>query len=854
MFSRLRLGKRKLISLRTRYFRLTLLVTIGITTVALFFYQQTTATQHSVAERLAIIEKDHDILETVKIDLVEFYRNIDLYLHDPSQGNHAEITERHITSALVKVSGLSSIHLLDSSEIEGVPEELANQLRELGNNITKLTALRMDITQQYPGVSLSAFEMAPPQQSVSNSLQILIDEIESGSLAPESSEIYPLLLKSHTLWIKQISQMRIYLANRLVSFNKDILFSQGSSLSDLHQQFLLETEMLAKLYTTEDSFEGESAIASVRQNAAEWFRLFQQVRLISESDKWRGDSHMMRNVILPLTDEISSSIFRIMRWMVAQEEHAAEQLREKTDALSTLLFSIISLFLLLTLGLLFSLDLMVFRPIASVAEALKSKAFNHETPTLITSKAKEIYQLTEAFQHMDEEISQRQHDLEHHALHDHLTGLPNRFMLTQRIEYQLLTAERNDKQFALFLMDLNNFKDVNDSLGHAAGDSLLIRVAAQLSESVRKADTVARLGGDEFAVLLPETSVEDAEMLARKILNVFEQPLLIDGNSIAIGLSIGIVNYPEDGRDTKLLMQHADIAMYHAKRHKTGFSYYSSNEDFYYANRLSLIADLNKALAEETLELYFQPQIELKTGKLSAAEALLRWDHPEHGQIQSEKIIELAEYSGIINKLSIWIIDKAIEQCARWHKKGCQISLSVNLSVQDLANQIFCQQVEPLLMRHGLPPHYLTLELTESSMMENPARSIDILNALSSLGIKLSIDDFGTGFSSLSYLKKLPVNELKIDKSFVLDMERNESDRVIVQSTINLAHNLGLAVIAEGIENTTLLESVSRLGCDYVQGYLFGSPKSSEAFLDFMEEPLNTQLTEHFAHPAIEPA
>ncbi|OOZ38943.1 hypothetical protein BOW53_13640 [Solemya pervernicosa gill symbiont] len=827
-------NKRNPPSLRTRYIALTLLLGLLVISIVLFFYSDAVSTKRQVTDELVGLNAKLNKLDGVRSNLNEIYRNIDLFLLDPTQGNHAEVVHHLISDSIIYTRQLNEEFQSERSGLASTASALGEQHSALRISVADLIDSRMDVNRQYPGLALSANEMSSPQQGVSNSFLILIAEIENGDFEPKSVELYPMLLKTRSLWLSQISQMRIYLANRFASFSNEILVTQAESLDDLHLTFLNNVDTLEALYANEDSFEGPDIVAMIANESSEWINIFQQVRKISESGKWRSDSHIMKSNLIPLTDDISASILSIENLLQTQEQSVAERLRKNTETLSTLLFTIVLLFLLYISAILFSLEWMVFRPISSVAMALRSKAFNIESPELVVSKSREIDYLVEAFHQMDEQVNQRENALEHQALHDHLTGLPNRFMLNQRLEYQLLTSERNQKTFTLFLMDLDHFKDVNDSLGHATGDMLLIEVANRLATQVRKTDTVARLGGDEFAILLPDTGRDESELLAKSIFESITAPFSIGEQTINVGVSIGIVSYPVDGNDVMSLLQHADIAMYIAKRNRTSFSHYDASEDHHSLNRLGLINDLRKALTNDSLELNFQPQVDVDGTTITGAEALLRWNHPLHGFIQPDKIVELAEYVGIIHQLSFWVLDNAIAQCSQWHQQGISISIAVNLSVQDLANPSLCDQIGQLLDRHQLPSEQLTLEITESGMMENPARSIEVLKVLSSMGINLSIDDFGTGFSSLAYLKQLPVNELKIDKSFVLDMDSDESDAVIVQSTINLGHNLGLRVIAEGVEHAGLLKMVRSFGCDQAQGYLFGKPQDSVQFTDWL--------------------
>ena len=822
-------------SIRRKYITHTVVLGIAVISIVLIIFNETISTRQQVRDQLDSIQKKLNQLNTLQSNQVEIYRNINLFLLDPTEGNRKNTVHLLLKKSTQIVSKLNKSISSDENRLNNQVKNLGDIYKNLENSTHNLIESRLDIQKQFPGMSLSANYMVPIQRVIANNLQILIDEIESQELQPASSKLYVTLLKTYSLWQSQISQMRIYLTNRFASFSIEILNEQAISLYDLSDKFSSNIKELTAIYQHEDSFEGPDIIKSLEADSTEWITLFKQVQSITESDGWRSDNVILKKNIIPQSDEISQLILSIEKSLFTQRDLASEQLKNITDTLSALIIFIIALFMIFIITMLYSLDWMVFKPITKVTQTLKSKAFNKSTSLLPENRTLEISNLIEAFQEMDEKVSQRQGALEHQALHDHLTGLPNRLMLNQHLEYQLLAAKRNNKNFSLLLMDLDHFKDVNDSLGHAIGDILLINASKRLTEHIRKSDTVTRLGGDEFAILLPEANSSEAELIIKNIINSIEKSFIIDGNTINIGISIGIACFPDDGTDATTLMQHADMAMYVAKRNQIGFSHYDESEDFISSNRLTLITDLRNALDNDGLKLYFQPQVDIDGLAVTGAEALLRWEHPEYGFIQPEKIVELAEYIGIIHQLSIWVLEKAIEQCSYWHQQGEQISIAVNLSVHDLTNTKLCENIDSLLKQYNLESNFLTLEITESGMMENPARSTEVLNTLSSMGINLSIDDFGTGFSSLSYLKQLPVNELKIDKSFIMNMDNDESDVVIVQSTIHLGHNLGLKVIAEGIEHEGLLHLAKQLGCDKYQGYLFGKPQNSEQFLKLIQ-------------------
>jgi len=414
--------------------------------------------------------------------------------------------------------------------------------------------------------------------------------------------------------------------------------------------------------------------------------------------------------------------------------------------------------------------------------------------------------------------------LAHIVMHDTLTGLPNRTLLYDRLQQALQSASRHSIGLALIMMDLDRFKEINDTLGHQIGDDILRQVAQRLTYMVRPSDTVARLGGDEFAILLPQADAIYAHHVAQKILLALKKVFDLGNHSLYIGSSLGVALFPEHGNDAETLMRHADVAMYNAKRLNSGCTIYNPQQDTHSVERLALEKDLHDAILEHKLDLNYQPLFDLRTGALVCVEALLRWKHPIHGMIPPEKIITVAEQTGQIKALTNWVLNTAIYQCYDWRRKGIEVRLSINLSVWNLHDPELVTTVREAVDTLGIPPSKLEFEVTESAMMADTELAIKVLGELNEMGVSLAIDDFGTGFSSLAYLKKLPVDKLKIDKSFVMGMTENDDDVTIVRSTIELAHNLGLKVVAEGIESEAIVKLLQQWGCDFGQGYHFSRP------------------------------
>ncbi|MBD5802438.1 Phytochrome-like protein cph2 [Azoarcus sp. Aa7] len=473
----------------------------------------------------------------------------------------------------------------------------------------------------------------------------------------------------------------------------------------------------------------------------------------------------------------------------------------------------------------------ISRPVSALAEFARRMERGEYDQGPPETRSDELGELAASFNRMRLAIAAREQQIKSMALQDALTGLPNRALFNERLQQALGLARRLAQPVSVLLIDLNRFKEVNDTLGHHVGDRLLCEVAERLrAVLVRASDTPARLGGDEFAVLLPTASEAMAETTARKILQSFEAPVFVEGRQLDVGGSIGVATFPEHGDDANVLMSRADAAMYVAKRKRTGCAVYDVSFDTEAENhgRLSLTGELRQAVEEDQFVLYYQPRLDLASGAITGVEALVRWQHPVRGFVPPDQFIPFAEQTGCIREITQWVIGRAFEQCARWRAAGLALDVSINLSARDLLGPELPQRCAELLSSHGASPQWFLLEITESAIVDDPARALDTVTQLHEMGFSLSIDDFGTGYSSLAQLKRLPVAELKIDKSFVMDMARDPDDMTIVRSVIDLAHNMGLSVVAEGVETDEVRQLLYDMGCDYLQGYHICKPLPTE--------------------------
>jgi diguanylate cyclase (GGDEF)-like protein/PAS domain S-box-containing protein len=426
------------------------------------------------------------------------------------------------------------------------------------------------------------------------------------------------------------------------------------------------------------------------------------------------------------------------------------------------------------------------------------------------------------------DISERRRqreELEYQATHDALTGLLNRSVLLPRIDAAIADAQPSGAGFSVMVIDLDGFKEVNDALGHQSGDLLLKEVGKRILGALGDSDTLIRLGGDEFAVVFCSGCESDAaERAAQELLQAIREPFLLNELQVRISASIGIARYPQDGADSGKLMRQADIAMYRSKREGIGYSLYDHSEGERSANRILLMADVRNAISRGEFLLYFQPKVALSDGHTIGFEALARWQHHERGLISPAEFIPLIEVSDLIHPFTAWVLESAVAECARWHEDGSNATVAVNISTRNLLDAGLPERLKDCLHRHRLLPGSLELEITESSVMADPVRSLEVLTRLHQIGVKISIDDFGTGYSSLAYLQKLPVDSLKIDRSFVGQMQEHRDAMAIVSSIIGLAHTIDVSVVAEGIENESVMTALRELGCDYAQGYHVARP------------------------------
>lgn len=414
--------------------------------------------------------------------------------------------------------------------------------------------------------------------------------------------------------------------------------------------------------------------------------------------------------------------------------------------------------------------------------------------------------------------------LRYQATHDALTGHHNRVSLNDKIDKAIRVVGHGERRVGLIMLDIDRFKEVNDTLGHHVGDQLLKAVGERLATTLRESDTVARVGGDEFALLLPIAELVHIDLVVEKVTQILAEPFMINDMSLEMGATLGIAIYPDNSRDAIELVSHADIALSEARRLGERQKRYDVSYDPNSVERLTLMNDLWRAGERGEFFLCYQPKIDLRSQRVVGMEALLRWQHPTKGLVPPDTFIPLAERTRAIQSISDWVLNEAMRQCAEWRATGLEMPIAINLSARLVQDANLPQQVAQVLAQHGLGAEHIVLEITETAVMSDPERALLVLDELDAMGVKLSIDDFGTGYTSLAQLKRLPVDEVKIDRSFIMNMLRDVNDAMIVRSIIDLARNMKMVVVAEGVEHRKVLEALDKLGCDVVQGYYYSKP------------------------------
>jgi diguanylate cyclase (GGDEF)-like protein len=721
------------------------------------------------------------------------------------------------------------------SAAENVTKSLLADSRQLGVEVERLLEVRQDADRWFPAMRLLQDEMYPANQEMLGELQNLMQEAQQGLTPAQHLVVMEEITTLRRAWFGMVHELHHFIAYRFGVFVGNTPPESPDYHATIDDYAVGVAEHIANLrriYNEEGIGLGTNEridrLESLHQH---WSSAGKQVFLVMENSVWRGDLQLMRENITPMLSSMRERLALIDLRLDQESSSRIAHLTLTARKLSESILGIAMMGMLLILAAYLYINRNLLKPIAQTAYALKEEAKGATDVRPPPVRLRETRDLVEAFSEMRRQVHQRQRYLDHMAHHDALTQLPNRSLFRDRLEHALAIALRGETQVGLMFLDLDQFKQVNDSLGHLVGDELLRTVADRLVSLVRSSDTVARLGGDEFAILVEGMTQREAmSVLAKKILQVVEKPMILDGQQLRISVSIGIATAPHDDISAEYLIRDADAAMYQAKRQgRAAYCFFSSELTSRATEALLLENQVRQAAERGEYTFHFQPVINSISGELFCFEALLRWNHPTRGVLYPHDFLSVLDQTGVITSVADPLVEQAVAfQQAQHQQHGGNVAIAINLSVRLLNDTGFRKKILERLIARDFLPNSLILEITEEILMQDLADAEVFLQQAKALGARIALDDFGTGQSSLSHLRQFPFDFLKIDREFIRNADIDTNDASLVQAMIQLAHALGILVIAEGVENESQLTFLQSLDCDYLQGYLIGVPNHAE--------------------------
>ncbi len=739
--------------------------------------------------------------------------------------------------------------LASNASNQEIAQELQKDAKQLHEASQDLVAIRTDVVRWFPALRLMREDMFPHHQQLITLLDgLLIESAEE--LSPQDQlQTFKTATALRSAWISMISEMRLYVANRFGIFASEFREGMESRLTNVtyygeeipgHLATLRQMSNIGKL-----GFVSESSLDEMEHHYQAWIRAFNQLSRIIDNPNWRMDLLLMGEAVMPILDRMRQRLSSLDIDLNTQSARDITQLTTIARQLSNSILGISVSVILLIFSAYFFLFRNLLQPIAETTLALKQEAQGMLDIQPPPAKLKETRDLVDAFTEMRRQVHNRQRSLDHMAHHDALTQLPNRILFRDRLKHALDVANRGNYLVGLLFLDLDRFKQINDSLGHLIGDELLKIVAERLLSLVRSSDTVARLSGDEFAILVERLDTrEDIEPLAEKALSVLERPIQIADHKLYISASIGIALAPVDDTSVEYLIRDADTAMYEAKRQgRATYRFFTSQMAHQATESLHLENALRQGVSRNQLFYHFQPVISLKNGHLHYCEALLRWRHPEKGLLLPEAFLDLLDTTGLVGTVMDDLLDQAsAHQSKISNELARPVAVSINLSVRLLNDPAFCRGLLERLAEGQFPAGGLVLELTEDILTQELAEAEVFLQQVRSLGGMIALDDFGTGQASLSHLRQFPFDLLKIDREFIHSVDTDPVNANLVELIIKLAHAFEMSVIAEGIETQAQYRFVKALGCDYIQGYLTGAPAESCRMIQQLQSEAHVEL------------
>ncbi len=717
----------------------------------------------------------------------------------------------------------------------GETESLLADNRKLGIEVEQLLQVRQDVDRWFPAIRLLQEEMNPTSKALLAELESLRQETQGGLTAEQQLAAMEVIGELRRTWFAMQEEMHHLIAYRFSAYVGNIVATPADHPANINYLAGLVAKHIATLRQLFNNqwglVEAAERIDQLESFSQRWLHTSRLVFRLMEKDVGRRDFQVMRENLKPILSSMHEHMSQIDLQLDKDAASDIARLTVTARRLSESILAIALMGMLMIFVAYLYINRNLLKPIALTAHALKEEARGVSDVRPPPTDLSETRDLVEAFDEMRRQVHQRQRYLDHIAHHDALTQLPNRTLFRDRLEHALAIALRGETQVGLMFLDLDQFKQVNDSLGHLVGDELLRTVADRLVSLVRNSDTVARLGGDEFAILVEGIGQrEDMSVLAQKILQVVELPMMLNDQQLQISVSIGIATAPHDDISAEYLIRDADAAMYEAKRQgRAAYRFFSGELTSRATEALQLENQVRQAADRDEYSFHFQPIINAVSGELFCFEALIRWNHPQRGILYPDEFLSVLDQTGVITAVADPLVEQAIlYQQDQYHQHGVKVAIAINLSVRLLNDTGFRKKILERLIAHDFFADSLILEITEDILVQDLVEAEVFLQQAKTLGARIALDDFGTGQSSLSHLRQFPFDFLKIDREFIRNADTDTNDASLVQAMVQLAHAFNIQVIAEGVETESQLTFLKSLGCDYLQGYLIGVPNHAE--------------------------
>ncbi len=818
-------------SYRGRYGYISLFACLALMTVAYVGWSQFSRTAESQITSIAQRSSVDGLLVEAQASLNLLENQLQRIVIEPRPNDIAAASNTYgvLNDKLAELAALS-----DFISVEDAGRLLADS-RRLKEQMLDLLSMRLEVNRWFPAMRLLREEMYPSNQAVLGELQSLLQEAETGLTTDQQLAVVVAITDLRQSWHGLVEQMHHFIALRLGILTGGVETDAPDYLTNIlyfSDQIRHRMQALRQLHKEVPfGLDVEARLTQLEFHTKRWLSASKQVHQLMETAVWRLDLQLMRDRLAPLLTDMRQRLSRIDQRLDSDSVSDIRRLTQTAEDLSDAILGIALMGMLMILAAYLYINRNLLKPIAQTAHALKEEARGAIDVRPPPAHLRETSDLVEAFNQMRRQVHQRQRYLDHVAHHDALTQLPNRILFRDRLEHALAIALRGETQIGLMFLDLDQFKQVNDSLGHLIGDELLRTVAERLVSLVRNSDTVARLGGDEFAILMEGISHrEDMTLLAEKILKVVEQPMVLDGQELRISVSIGIATAPHDDVSAEYLIRDADAAMYEAKRQgRAAYCFFAGEMTSKATEALQLENQVRQAAERQEFTFHFQPVIDSRSGELFCFEALMRWNHPTRGFLYPEEFLSVLDQTGLITSVMPSLIEQAVEFQREQHRRyKRKVAIALNLSVRLLNDTGFRKQLLEHLVSQDFLLDSLIIEITEDILMHDLVEADVFLQQAKTLGARVALDDFGTGQSSLSHLRQFPFDYLKIDREFIRNADSDANDASLIKAMVRLAHAFGIQVIAEGVETESQLLFLRSLECDYLQGYLIGVPNHAE--------------------------